>query len=90
MLTTKHKKHMNILARDLNNFRIFSMLLKINGKGTSQQTFVGFEDVLKNLWRQAKGLLEISVSKKSKCISKKSMFHKSLFDKPKANPKCIN
>ena len=83
MLTTKHKKHMNILARDLNNFRIFSMLLKINGKGTSQQTFVGFEDVLKTLWRQAKGLLEISVSKKS-------IFHKSLFDKPKANPKCIN
>ena len=48
------------------------------------------EDVLKTLWRQKKYLLGISVSKKSKCVSNKSLFHKSISDNSKANPKCIN
>ena len=72
---------------------------------TSQQTFVGLEDVLKTCLedvlktyledvfktsrRQTKSLLVISVSNKSKCISNKSMFHKSISDKSKANPKCV-
>ena len=47
------------------------------------------EDVLKTLWRQAKYLLGISVSNKSKCVSNKSIFNKSTFDNSKANPKCI-
>ena len=46
------------------------------------------EDVLKTLWRQAKYLLGISVSNKSKCVSNKSIFHKSISDKSKVNPKC--
>ena len=47
------------------------------------------EDVLKTLWRQAKYLLGISVSNKSKCVSNKSIFNKSTFDNSKVNPKCI-
>ena len=47
------------------------------------------EDALKTLWRQAKYLLGISVSNKSKCISNKSIFNKSTFDNSKANPKRI-
>ena len=46
--------------------------------------------VLKTLWRKAKYLLGISVSNKSKCVSNKSIFHKSISDNSKANPKCIN
>ena len=45
------------------------------------------EDVLKTLWRQAKYLLGISVSNKSKCVPNKSIFNKSTFDNSKANPK---
>ena len=45
------------------------------------------EDVLKTLWRQGKFLLGIS---ESTCISNKSIYHKSVFDNSKANPKCIN
>ena len=37
-----------------------------------------------------KCLLGISVSNKSKCVSNKSIFHKSISDKSKANPKYIN
>ena len=48
------------------------------------------EDVLKTLWRKAKYLLGISVSNKSKCVSNKSIFYKSISDNSKANPKCIN
>ena len=48
------------------------------------------EDVLKTLWRQAKYLLGISVSNKPKCVSNKSIFHKSIFDNSKANPKWIH
>ena len=52
------------------------------------------EDVLKILWRQTKYLLGISVylsgDNKSKCVSNKSIFHKSISDSSKANPKCIN
>ena len=48
------------------------------------------EDVLKTLWRITKYLLEISVSKKSKCVSIKSIFHISISDNSKANPKCTN
>ena len=47
------------------------------------------EDVLKTLWRQAKYLLGISVSNKSKCVSSKSIFNKSTFNNSKANPKRI-
>ena len=46
------------------------------------------EDVFKTSWRQT-CLLVISVSKKSRCVSNKSMFRKSLSDKSKANPKCV-
>ena len=52
------------------------------------------EDVLKILWRQTKYLLGISVclsgDNKSKCVSNKSVFHKSISDNFNANPKCIN
>ena len=44
---------------------------------------------LKTLWRQTKYLLAISVHSKSKCISKKSIFHQSICGNFKANPKCI-
>ena len=47
------------------------------------------EDVLKILWRQAKYLLGISVSNKSKFVSYKTIFNKSSYDNSKANPKCI-
>ena len=46
--------------------------------------------VSKTLWRQTKYLLGISVYNKSKCLSSKSIFHKSISDTCKANPKCIN
>ena len=45
------------------------------------------EDLLRTLWRQTKSLLGISVSK---YVSNKSIFHKSISDNSKANPKCIN
>ena len=51
------------------------------------------EDVFKTSWRQTKCLLGISVSNKSKCVylwSNKSIFNKSISDKSKANPKCID
>ena len=41
------------------------------------------EDVFKTSRRQTKCLLVISVSNKSKCVSNKSMFHKSVSDKCK-------
>ena len=47
------------------------------------------EDILKTLWRQAKYLLGISISNKSKRVSNKSIFNKSTFDNSKANPKRI-
>ena len=47
------------------------------------------EDVFKTSWRQTKCLLGIFVSKKSKCVSNKSIFHKSISEKSKANPKCV-
>ena len=51
---------------------------------TTQQTFVGIQDVLKTYLedvfktsrRRTKFLLVISVSNKSKCLSNKSLFHK--------------
>ena len=46
--------------------------------------------VLKMSWRQTKCLLWTSVSNKSNCASKKSIFHKSMSDESKANQKCIN
>ena len=52
------------------------------------------EDLLKILWSQTKYLLGISVylsrDNESKCVSNKSVFHKSISDDPKANPQCIN
>ena len=48
------------------------------------------EDVLKTLWRETKYLLGISVSNKSKCVSNKSILHKSISDNSKVNPNCIN
>ena len=47
------------------------------------------EDVFKTSPRQARCLLVISVSNKSKCVSNKSMFHKSISEKSNANPKCL-
>ena len=38
------------------------------------------EDALKALWKETKYLLGISVSNKSKCVSNKSIFHKSISD----------
>ena len=46
--------------------------------------------VFKTSWRQTKCVLEIYVSSKSKCVSKKPIFHKSISDESKVNPKCIN
>ena len=46
------------------------------------------EDVFKTSCRQ-KCLLVISASNKYKCVSNKSIFHKSISDKSKANPKCV-
>ena len=40
------------------------------------------EDVFKTSWRQTKCLLRISVSNKCKCVSNKSIFHKSISDDP--------
>ena len=62
----------------------FFMIIEI-----TQQTFVGLEGVLKTSWRhvlktswrQTKCLLEISVSKKSKSGSDKSICHISISDK---------
>ena len=48
------------------------------------------ENVLKTLWRQKKYLLGTSISNKSKCVSKKSIFRKSVPDNSKTNPKCID
>ena len=48
------------------------------------------EDVFKIFCRETKDLLGISVSNKSKCVSNKSIFPKSISDETKANPKCIN
>ena len=48
------------------------------------------EIVFKTSWRQTKCLLRISASNKSKCVSNKSIFHKSRSDESKANPKRIN
>ena len=48
------------------------------------------EDILKTSWRQTKYLLGISVSNKSKCVSNKDIFHKSIFGNSKVNPKCIS
>ena len=47
------------------------------------------EDVFRTSWRQRKCVLVISVSYKSKCVSNKSMFHKPLSDRSKANSKCV-
>ena len=48
------------------------------------------EDVLKTLWRITKYLLEIFVSKKSKCVSNESIFHISISGNSNVNPKCTN
>ena len=48
------------------------------------------EDVLRTLWRQTNCLLGISVSNISKCVSKESIFNKSISDESKANAKCVN
>ena len=48
------------------------------------------EDIFKTSWRQTKCLLGISVCNKSKCVSSESIFHKSISDESKANPKCNN
>ena len=52
------------------------------------------QDVLKtcDVWRHYgdKQNTGISVSNKSKCVSKKSILQKSISDNSKANPKCIN
>ena len=45
------------------------------------------EDILKTLWGETKYLLGISASNRSKRVSNKSIFHKSISDISKANPK---
>ena len=45
---------------------------------------------IEDIMETKKHLLGISVSKKSKCVSNKSLFHKSISDNSKATPKCIN
>ena len=45
---------------------------------------------LKDALETNKFLLGISVSNKSKCVSNKSVFHKSTTDESKASPKWIN
>ena len=45
-----------------------------------------FEDIFKTSWRETKCLLGISVSNKSKCVSNKSIFHKSISGESKVNP----
>ena len=47
-------------------------------------------DVFQTSWRQTKCLLGIPVCNKCKCVFNKSVFHKSISDESKANPKCIN
>ena len=49
-----------------------------------------FEGVFKTSWRQTKRLLGISVSSKSKSVPNKSIFHSSISDESKANPKYFN
>ena len=49
-----------------------------------------FEGVFKASWKQTKRLLGISVSSKSKSVSNKSLFHRSISDESKANPKYFN
>ena len=54
---------------------------------------VSWKHALKTSWKHygdKQNLLGTSASIKSKCVSKKSIFHKSIFDNSKANPKCIN
>ena len=51
---------------------------------------MSLEDVFKTSCRQTKCLLGTPVSNKSKCVSNKSIFHKSMFDKSTGKPKCIN
>ena len=45
---------------------------------------------LEDIMETKQYLLGISVSNKSKCASNKYIFHKSVSDNSKANPKCIN
>ena len=47
------------------------------------------EDVFKRSREKTKFLLLISVSNRSKCVSNKSTFYKSISNKSKANPKCV-
>ena len=48
------------------------------------------EDALKTLSKKTKCLPGTSVSSKSKCVSNKSRFLKSISNKSQANPKCVN
>ena len=58
---------------------------KTSWRCLGRRKIVTLEDVFKTSWRQAKCLLGMSLSNKSKCVS-----NKSIFDESKANPKCIN
>ena len=51
---------------------------------------MSWEDVFKTSFQQTKCLLGTPVSSKSKCVSNKFIFHKSMFDKSTGKPKCIN
>ena len=60
---------------------------------SSQPTFIGLQDMFKmfTVYKMfAKCLLGISASNKSKFVSNKSIFHKSVSGESKVNPKCIN
>ena len=59
--------------------------LQRNNFTSSKTSLRRLGDVFKTSQRQTKCLLVISVSSKSKCVSNKSMFHKSISDKSRAN-----
>ena len=80
------------LPNEESHCSIKTSLTSLPCKGKQCLSFlkISLEDVFETLWRQTKRLLGIPVSNKSKCVSNKSIFHKSIADKSKANRKCIN
>ena len=78
-------KTKNCYAED--NWRIVKTCLEDALKAGLEDVL---KDVLKTLWSQIKPLLGISVSNKSKYVSNKFIFHKSIFDNSRTNTKYIN
>ena len=80
-------------SRHLGRRKIFT--LETSSRSLEDMTWrhdlkTSWRHVLKTLWRQTKYLLEISVSRKSKFVPNKSVFHKSMSDNSKENLNCIN